>query len=79
VNGRPWWTEADRAELAVLVAELVALVPEHRSVCVACKREREDGWPCPALTLALESVFAWRWRRDLLSRAEWLRGRREAA
>ena len=39
---RPTWTEADAAEMDVLVYALAAGYFEHREQCVACKPE-----PCP--------------------------------
>jgi hypothetical protein len=73
VTRRPWWTEADDAELAVLVAELMLLMPEHRAWCPACELQRREGWPCRSVTSAIAAIINWHWRRDLLSRAEWLR------
>jgi hypothetical protein len=75
VDMAPWWTEADSAEEAVLLAELVLQVPLHKARCAACARERAEGWPCPAVTEAIEAVLDWRWRRGLLSRADWHRRR----
>jgi hypothetical protein len=75
----PWWTDADRAELDALVAELVHQVLEHRTGCPACELERRDGWPCPAVSTAIEAVLEWRFRRGLLSRAQWLRAQQKEA
>ena len=68
-----WWTEADDAELDVLVHELVHGVFEHRPRCARCA----DGYPpCPHVREAIEAVLEWRAARALLSRAEWLRAER---
>jgi hypothetical protein len=47
----PWWTEADSAELDVLVWELSRRFAEHRELCEACSPH-----PCPVLA---------EWRRHL--------------
>jgi hypothetical protein len=68
---QPWWTPADRAELDVLVYELVDEVHEHRQAgCTACWW----GYPsCPFVRAAVERVLEWRDERMLRSRAAWLR------
>jgi hypothetical protein len=78
VNRAAWWTDADRAELAVLIWELVTRVPEHKTRCARCQAEKATGFPCPAVTEAIEAVLDWRRGRQLLSRAEWLRARQAA-
>jgi hypothetical protein len=69
----PWWTPADRAELDVLLHELVDAVHDHRErgcrVCAA-------GWPpCPKVQKAIAIVERWREARILISRARWERSR----
>jgi hypothetical protein len=56
VNAASWWTEADAAELDVLVFELARGYDRHRKSCLACRlgdcpeyaawRKHLDG--CPA-------------------------------
>jgi hypothetical protein len=122
-----WWTEADSAELAVLIAELALRGAEHKARCPTCQaladshcagresiaRERAayDYAPlsgpkgfyagvrrrlaehdaacrtcrlaksarCAALEEAIKVVIEWRWKRGLLSRAQYLRRKEEAA
>jgi hypothetical protein len=70
----PWWTEADNAELAVLTRELVDGIFEHRPQCASCAK----GYPpCPHIRAAIAIVVDWRDRRELESRARWLRRQRE--
>ena len=123
MSRQPWWTEADGAELAALVAELLHLLATHERTCRTCRalaepcrlrpkvaqdpydlapltappgfyvarRERltehdatcptcRDGRPgyCAAVGEAIAVALDWRWRRGLLSRAQWLRRRRAA-
>ena len=76
----PWWTEADEAELAALTWELIDGIFEHRETCSRCiaHATRETGsLPCPNVRNAIEVVADWRYRRELLSRALWLRRQRE--
>jgi hypothetical protein len=68
--GPAWWTAADAAELDVLVFELVEAAWPHRE----CARCRELGTWCPPMVEAAETVLTWRRGRNLLSRAEFLRG-----
>jgi hypothetical protein len=72
----PWWTAADAAELDVLVHELVRVGFLHREACSCC---RAGYPPCPRLGEAIETVIEWRDGRVLRSKAEWLRGREDAA
>jgi hypothetical protein len=74
-----WWTPADQAELDVLIWELVERVPEHRERCRRCLVEKETGFPCTAVTEAIEAVLEWRRARWLLSKAQYLRRLEEAA
>jgi hypothetical protein len=69
----PWWTAADQAELEVLVWHLVEGLTEHKVKCPRCRAELETGWPCPLVGEAIDAVLDWRRRRDLLSRAQYLR------
>lgn len=75
----PFWTEADDAELDVLVAELVRIYP-HPQTCETCVIQ---GYPCEpfrkALHTALEAIIGWRNTRILQARAAYLRVREEAA
>jgi hypothetical protein len=75
VKGRAWlgWTEADQAELDVVVWELLSRYEEHRARCPRCQAERETGWPCPRWREAWGLVEDWIARRQLLSRAQLLR------
>jgi hypothetical protein len=59
------WTEADQAELDVLVWALVDGWDKHRR---SCQLE-----PCPHLREAIREVVDWREARILLTRAETLR------
>ncbi len=70
----PWWTDADAAELDVLVDELVRTVFDHRPECPVCVAGRT--W-CAVLRDCFEIVIEWRRSRSLRSRAEWLRERRD--
>ena len=65
-----YWTEADQAELEVLLWALVDSHAEHRTLCPTCVRAIE---PCPAVQRAIAEVLDWRQARILLSRAEALR------
>jgi len=74
VNAAIGWTEADDAELDVLVDELVNGIGEHRPQCASCAA----GFPpCPHIRRAIEAVLEWRKARELRSRAEWLRAERD--
>jgi hypothetical protein len=68
----PWWTEADQAELDVLVNELVRAGFAHRAGCSICSARA--GW-CEAMRDALEGLVEWRRGRELRSKAAWLRAR----
>jgi hypothetical protein len=72
-----FWTEADSAELDVLVNELVTGYFEHRHACRACVPNAM--LPCPHVQRAIAVVVDWRDARWLLSRAEALRARVERA
>jgi hypothetical protein len=64
------WTEADAAELDVLLWALVSDYFDHRQQCRMCLEAIE---PCPSLRAAITEVLNWRTSRVLLSRAEALR------
>jgi hypothetical protein len=66
-----WWTDADEAELDVLVNAFVGAACAHK----ACVRCRELNTWCPPMISAFEAVLEWRRSRQLRSRAEWLRAR----
>jgi hypothetical protein len=72
---QPWWTPADRAELAAFTRGLVDAVFTHRKAdCEVCAA----GYPpCPVITNAIERLVEWRDVRILLSRAAWLRARQD--
>jgi hypothetical protein len=75
-----FWTDADEAELDVLVHTLVVDFFEHRERCSACRPNRsEASLPCPHLQKAIREVFEWRESRLLLSRAQALRSARNKA
>jgi hypothetical protein len=63
------WTQADQAELDVLLAELVGAGFAHRDCARCCSL----GTWCAPMAEAFEAVADWRWRRSLLSRAHALR------
>jgi hypothetical protein len=63
------WTDADQAELDLLVHELVTAEFLHRERCETCL----IGIPCAPLRRAVEAVVWWRHGRMLRSRAAWLR------
>ena len=64
------WTEADQAELDVLVWALVVGYFDHRDRCARCAA----GYPpCPHVAKAIAEVVEWRDARALLSNAEALR------
>ncbi len=69
-----WWTDADDAELAALVEELVDGIFEHRPQCASCAKRYP---PCPHVRKALDVVVDWRHRRGRLSYARWVRWERE--
>jgi hypothetical protein len=73
LRSQPWWTGADRAELDVLLHELVESVHDHHDRgCGACAA----GYPpCPNVQKAIAVVERWREARILLSRAKWERSR----
>lgn len=77
---RPWWTEADQAELDCLLHELVVGIFTHRERCARCiaHRNREQGsLPCPHVGKAIAVVVDWHQARDLRSYARWVRLQRE--
>ena len=70
------WTQADAAELDVLLHELVGAYFDHRDRCDHCIawRARQAGsMPCPYLSSAIAIVLDWRQKRQLLTTAEELR------
>jgi hypothetical protein len=75
LRAQPWWTEADRAELAVRTHELVVSAYAHReSGCEPCA----SGYPpCPFVLAVIAEVVTWRDDRILRSRAAWLRARQD--
>jgi hypothetical protein len=65
-----WWTEADRAELDTVVCTFIDCLYEHRERCTSCSSG--TLW-CSHARRALDMLLDWRRRRDLRSRAEFLR------
>jgi hypothetical protein len=68
------WTEADDAELEVLVHELVDLYYEHLDRCSFCP---ERARACPATSEAAQAVLDWLCRRRLHSAAARLRAEQD--
>lgn len=57
----PWWTDADAAELALLVRTFVDGAYDHREHCGVCSRG--EVW-CAGVPDAFETVMEWmEWRR----------------
>jgi hypothetical protein len=74
LRAAPWWTDADGADLDVLVHELVERVFDHRGRCEVCAA----GYPpCPCVGAAIDAVIGWRAARILKSKAAWLRLRQD--
>ena len=67
-----WWTEADEAELAVLLDEFVKHARAHREACRVC---RTGGPWCASLVEAFDVLLDWKRGRELRSKAAWLRAR----
>lgn len=63
------WTEADDAELDVLVDALIGAALVHSRLCKMCMGHS----PCKAMREAEAAVLEWQWARRLLSKAEFLR------
>jgi hypothetical protein len=59
------WTQADQAELDVLLHALAADWFKHRPTC--------NADPCPHIQQAIAEVLDWREARALLSQAQALR------
>ena len=68
----PYWSEADAAELNVIVFALTRGVFRHRERCAACAAAGSELF-CKQVDRAIEEALDWRRFRWLLSRAEWLR------
>lgn len=64
------WTQADQAELDVLLWALCDGYQTHRQQCARCADEYP---PCPHVGKAIQEIVDWRTARTLLSRAEHLR------
>jgi hypothetical protein len=74
LRSMPWWTPADRAELDLVVHEMVDDVFEHRRQgCAACAAAE----PCPWVRAAIERIIEWRDDRERRSLAAWLRARQD--
>jgi hypothetical protein len=65
-----WWTEADKAELSLLVYEFTGAVALHDAQCGTCRARGE--W-CAALSDACNALLEWREGRMLASKAAFLR------
>jgi hypothetical protein len=72
-----WWTEADAAELDLLIHELVKVAVFHERRCSICRQER-GILHCSPMGEAIEAVIEWRDGRVLQSKANWLRVRQQA-
>jgi len=70
----PWWTDADAAELRVLLEELADGVYEHREHCATCCQGA--AW-CRPLREAFEEVVHWRGRRLSASYAAAMRAKQD--
>ncbi len=68
----PWWTDADAAELRVLIEELIDGVYLHRERCSICC---EGAAWCQPLREAFEEVVHWRGRRLSASYAAAMRAK----
>jgi hypothetical protein len=66
-----YWTEADKAELAVLLNEWTDGVYAHRQHCTVCTTRE---W-CNNIREALYIILDWQYHRALLTHAEALRER----
>jgi hypothetical protein len=69
-----WWSDADQAELEMLVGEVADAVFAHRGGCRACVAA---GGSCEKVTDAIRELVDWREARVRTSRAAWLRGQRD--
>ena len=72
LSKQPWWTEADQAELDVLLNAFIDGVYLHREKCAVC---RNGGPWCDALRRGFEDVLDFRRSRAMLSKALYLRAR----
>jgi hypothetical protein len=70
VSARPFWTEADQAELDVLTHAFVYGFYDHRGRCAVCA---SGGRWCANVGEAFEVLEGWMRYRELRSRAEALR------
>jgi hypothetical protein len=70
-----WWSEADAAELDVLLEAFVESALIHRARCSVCKR---GPW-CEQLRECFDGILAWRRRRQLITIAAALRARQDFA
>jgi hypothetical protein len=71
MSAAPWTTPADLAEFDVLLDEAVGIYWRHRDRCDQCG----NGPWCEPMAAVFEMVLDWRRRRELRSKAEWLRER----
>ena len=69
---QPWWSEADQAELELLVREFVLVARVHAERCLRCG----PTW-CATLRKAFQAVMDWREIRILRSRAAFYRARQD--
>jgi hypothetical protein len=70
-----WWTDADQAELELLVGELMCVVRAHQARCLECSTVGIAQAECPPLRRSFEAVLDWRESRIRQSKAAWLRWR----
>jgi hypothetical protein len=69
-----FWSEADQAELDVLILTFVEGAWDHRARCSVCS----TGPWCGGMRKALELLLDWQRFRELKTRAEALRERQDA-
>ena len=71
-NPPAWWTDADDAELDLLVWEFIDGNHDHLPNCSA-------EYVCPHLGQALTAILYWKHARELQSRAAYLRSAQDLA
>lgn len=69
---KPWWTDADQAELDMLLWEFLGAAWRHKLDCSSCVSENRF---CGPLSTAWDAIEEWLASRRLKSKAEWLRAR----
>lgn len=74
LSAAPWWTEADQAELDVLIDAFVRGYYSHQEGCAECRR---SGPWCGDMREGWRLIEEWRTSRILLSQAAWLRAHQD--